>query len=67
MILILITTKYKWLSEVDDEEGEEEEEVDSSDEEIDPDAPIDVGKPIDRTKIKTTSDRNRIKASKAKL
>ena len=50
-----------------EKEESSEEEVDSSDEEIDPNAPISVGKTIDRTKIKTTSDRNRIRESKAKL
>ena len=39
----------------DDEEGEEEssEEIDSSDEEIDVDAPLGINKPVDRKNIKT--------------
>jgi len=51
----------------DKKEESSSEEYDSSDEEIDQNAPISVGAPIDRLKIKTTSDRNRIRASKAKL
>ena len=46
---------------------EAESSVDSSDEEIDMDAPLALNKPIDRLNLKTTAERNKLKLSKAKV
>lgn len=55
--------------EDDGEEGEEEssEEIDSSDEEIDADAPLGINQPVDRNNLKTQAQRNKATLVKKKL